>query len=285
MLYRDYVVVLMSICLTSCSGAWQSSDLLKIASWNIRYAPELVTQEAIAESYPWHARVLGMGQMIEELDVTILATQEGNREQLSSLSKMIPNLEMVEDHRAWSHTFFPSFFINVELVTVLASGDLWLSNQPEVIDSKLPSSAWPRMLTWLFAEIEGHDGQWLLINVHLDGTDIGQVKILHQLVFDLVMKYKPNYTILCGDFNASLASETTGSIYQSLFSHFRKYHQPVTYNGHGKPKSGKDWDIDWILTSDSVPFSYQVNRSEHSAYRDLYLSDHDLIRLELAAIR
>ena len=141
------------------------------------------------------------------------------------------------------------------------------------------------MLTWVLVEIEGHNGRWLLINVHLDGTDIEQVEILHRLVFGLVKTHTPTYTILCGDFNASLASETTDPAYRSLFSYFQKYKQQVTYNGHGKAQSGKDWDIDWILTSSNLPLSYQLRRSEHSALQDLYLSDHDLVRLELAASR
>ena len=271
----------MSMYLTSCSGPLETYSVLNIASWNIRYAPELVAKDELVESFPWDSRVVGMGQMVAELDLTILATQEGNKQQLSSLGETLSNLELVDAHRVWSHTFFPSFFINTELVSVLFSGDLWLSDQPEVVDSKLPSSAWPRMLTWLIVEIDGHDGQWLLVNVHLDGTDIGQVKILHQLVFNLVEKYTPTYTILCGDFNASLASQTSNPIYQSLFGYFQKYHQSATYNGHGKPKSGKDWDIDWIVTSKNVPASYQVRRSQYSAFRELYLSDHDLVILEL----
>ena len=279
------MVVFVSICLTSCSDPFQYTQLLNIASWNIRYAPELVTNDAPAESFPWSSRVLGMGKMLAELDLTILATQEGNKQQLSDLDETLPNLEMIDAHRVWSTTFFPSLFVNTELVSVVASGDLWLSNQPEVVDSKLSSSAWPRMLTWALVEIEGHNGRWLLINVHLDGTDIEQVEILHRLVFGLVKTHTPTYTILCGDFNASLASETTDPAYRSLFSYFQKYKQQVTYNGHGKAQSGKDWDIDWILTSSNLPLSYQLRRSEHSALQDLYLSDHDLVRLELAASR
>ena len=100
----------MSICLTSCSDPFQHTQLLNIASWNIRYAPELVTNDAPTESFPWRSRVLGMGKMLAELDLTILATQEGNKQQLSDLDETLPNLEMIDIHRVWSTTFFPSFF-------------------------------------------------------------------------------------------------------------------------------------------------------------------------------
>lgn len=282
---KAIAIILTCWLFIGCATKLTPKDSMTIATWNIRFAPEHILPDHSPELYPWHKRAKGIGVKTDKLNISILATQEGNKAQLDELSHQLPALDMVNTHRLWSKNFFPTFFINPTSVTVIDSGDLWLSDTPHIVDSKLPSSKWPHMLTWMVAKIADLEGTWLVTNVHFDGSNDQQVKLLTSIVNRLIEQQKPDHTVLLGDFNYSLQQSLDSNNYKDLHQNFSHMQHGKTYNAHGDFKKKHKWDIDWILTSKHTSKNHITDQIINTArQRDgFYLSDHDLLMLKISS--
>ena len=270
-------------------GTMQNDWTMTVASWNVRFAPETLPVNPKEDSeYPWERRSAAIRQTALGLQVDILATQEGNQTQLYGLADNFA-LELHDVHRTWTSRFFPSFFIRKQAFAMLESGDFWLSHTPEVADSKLAESKWPRMASWVHVSLAKTNSSLLIVNVHMDGDIDAQVSVLIGQIKELRERLNPSYTVLLGDFNSPWQSDTWHRVTQELRLEGVKnghYHRP-SFHGHGASLPNRlNWHIDWILVDPQLQKDFLLSHrliSPRPRGSQFFLSDHDPVVLQIRA--
>ena len=252
---------------------------ITIGTWNVRYAPEVFGD--IDKEYEWESRRHELAKIVKDSNLDILAVQECNRWQLEQIAEVV-HLEM-ELRADWADCFYPTFFFNSKRVKINDQGDLWLSKTPSIPNTKLKESTWPRMLTWIYADIKAVEGPSLLINVHMDGENEAQMEIFNDLLSRLVVDKEPVNIFISGDFNLSQKRFLSKS--SEFYKGFVHHTFANTWNGHGKIK--RQLDIDWILISANIQKNYEVvfRRKEAKIEKDssvFYVSDHDLVLAKIS---
>ena len=103
---------------------------LKIISSNIRYDnPE-------DGEHSWENRKPLLLKIFHDFNPDILGTQEGRELQIKNLARSL-SLKLVDRHRQWiQERMYPCLFINEDKIQVHKSGDIWLSETPEISGSK-----------------------------------------------------------------------------------------------------------------------------------------------------
>jgi endonuclease/exonuclease/phosphatase family metal-dependent hydrolase len=124
------------------------------------------------------------------------------------------------------------------------SGMFWLSETPEVKESKSWGSNFPRVVAWI--KLRNKSGlEFYVFGVHLDTNKVARIKsskLLKKLYKDISSDYP---AIIMGDFNDIPESETHRTLTESLFdSLFGNDSTRPGFSGLGR--SGR---IDWILLS------------------------------------
>ncbi|MGZ3787965.1 MAG: endonuclease/exonuclease/phosphatase family protein [Bacteriovorax sp.] len=247
---------------------------LKITSSNIRYEN---SQDA---DHSWENRRPLLQKIITDFYPDILGTQEGREKQIKSLAAHLP-LALVETHRDWiADRMYPCLYVNEEQIKVKESGDIWLSQTPQIKGSVSFKSAFPRLFTWMRVThlINGQD--YFVVNTHLDHvleeTRINQVNVLIEEVKKLNVLQLP--LILLGDFNDSPKSAIRKMIVEKLYlkDPWIELGIPEESSHHGfKGEECKEFDgdrIDWILIPHA--FASEDIRLEKKSFDNIFPSDH-----------
>ena len=244
---------------------------IKIASINIRF-------ENIADGeHNWPNRLPQLSLFINQLNLDLLGTQEGRKNQIYSLKNEL-NMQIIDSHRDWIDIrMYPTIFYNQKNIEILNSGDIWLSNTPNIPGSSDFQSSFPRLATWATAHYKILKQQFLIINVHLDHVlSQTRIKQAEVLINEIKKINKQNLKIiLMGDFNESPDSELHQNLLTELdlIDHWEKSNQPEQTSHHGfSGKINEGHRIDWILTSSQL--SCEKIYFENNKFNNLYLSDH-----------
>lgn len=229
--------------------------------------------------HAWGSRRPALVEAIEEFDPAILATQEGREPQLRSLADSLKTLKLIDSHRHWiEERMYPCLFINPALVDVIDSGDLWLSETPEVAGSKSFESTFPRLITWVEGTFRANQRSFLAASVHLDhvkaSTRAAQAKVIVEQLFPRLKKDQA--FILMGDFNEppgeevrEVLQENFEELYDPWFI-LDKAEESSHHNMKGEEKPGGR--IDWILVNRLFdPFDIYLDKKQRHG---VYPSDH-----------
>jgi endonuclease/exonuclease/phosphatase family metal-dependent hydrolase len=250
---------------------WSIIDQMKVMSINIRF-------ENDQDEHPWSKRRHLIQDIVDEFQPFIFGTQEGRQAQLNNLASLVPSYQLIDQHRDWiDERMYPCLFVNKEHFDVKSSGDIWLSETPDVPGSKSFDSAFPRLCTW--AKTQTKSGQNILFaNVHLDHmkteTRQGQARVL----CEELAKVSDDDTsiILMGDFNEGPDGEVR-KIINSGFSQVQdgwlNLKQPEETSFHkfkGALPEGKR--IDWILNSPEL--SIEKIQLDKRQVDNIYPTDH-----------
>jgi endonuclease/exonuclease/phosphatase family metal-dependent hydrolase len=104
---------------------------------------------------------------------------------------------------------------------LIDSGTYWLSETPEVVNSKLEESKYVRIMTYVVLERKSDGVKFVHVNTHLNSTpelNLRQVQIMLDLVNEKIYsKHGKLPTFYTGDFNADPASENNDG-YKYLIS-------------------------------------------------------------------
>lgn len=221
----------------------------------------------------WSKRKDHLAKTLLSHSPLIIGTQEGREPQLREMGNLLPGYSLHDLNREWlSERMYPSFFVKEKTVTVLDSGDFWLSETPHIPGSCSFESAFPRLCTWIKVEI--HQTSLLVANVHLDhvklSTRLEQVRVLSEEI----RKIKKNEKlIILGDFNDSPQSVLRNHLLSNFPTLFDPWREPEESSHH--PFTGDHPDgsrIDWILIEDQFKNSkIKMLKDSHQGY---WPSDH-----------
>jgi endonuclease/exonuclease/phosphatase family metal-dependent hydrolase len=209
----------------------------------------------------------------------VIATQEGRLEQLKDLESILVDYDLVDSHRSWiGERMYPSFFIKKNQFEIITSGDIWLSETPEIAGSKSFNSAFPRLFTYLKFQPVNSAQNLFLVNTHFDHvksqTRVEQAKVLASEVRRFWSNDCP--VVVMGDFNDSPESEvrrTVVSGFPGLQDSWKLYNSQEETSHHsfqGEMQNGAR--IDWLLVDEKLKvLSSKMDKSQENG---LYPTDH-----------
>lgn len=186
---------------------------------------------------------------------------------------------MIDQHRSWiGERMYPTIFVESEAFEYIASGDLWLSETPNIAGSQSFDSAFPRLMTWAKLQIKNSELNLLVINTHLDHikseTRVSQIKVLCREIKKLL---EQNFSlILMGDFNDSPDSEVRKILLeefpglQDAWSIFHSTEETSYHSFQGTMENGAR--IDWIMLDEKIKaLSASMDKSVRNG---IYPTDH-----------
>jgi len=217
---------------------------------------------------------------------SLIATQEGRFHQLTELNHSLPSHDIIDQHRSWiAERMYPTFFINHHFFEFLGSGDLWLSETPEIAGSISFNSSFPRLMTWSYLQIKNSTKKIFIVNAHLDHvkqeTRISQV----QVMLEQIRKYwdPASALIIMGDFNDGPEGDVRKLIekeFSFLIDPWKKFNSFEESSHHGfKGEEQNGARIDWILIPDNLDVSKCT--MDKSNIRGKFPSDHFPIICEI----
>lgn len=245
-----------------------------VGTCNIRYAAD------DSENH-WPTRLPLLAETIRKAAPKVLGTQEGWEWQLRELEAELPEHSIVDENRYWmEERMYPSLFVT-EDATVHRSGDVWLSETPDLPGSRSFGSAYPRLMCWAELSFPESPG-FICANLHLDHlssqTRVRQIEVALDALGELAGKEIP--LCLMGDFNdppggavARRIIRKSPSLGIHLYDPWQLLEQPESSSYHGFGTADDSWSrIDWILLSDhfhSLSIDY-----ERDCEPPVYPSDH-----------
>lgn len=243
--------------------------MIKILCSNIRFDNPADAENA------WPNRKNLLANKIRSLSPSIFGTQEGREPQLRELEDLVDH-NISDINREWiEERMYPCLF---SLETPIESGDIWLSDTPNVPGSKSFDSMFPRLATW------GLFKNYMLCNVHLDhdkeSTRLQQAKVLINEILKIKRENTP--LILMGDFNTHPESEVYETLIRDLDLEdpWKKLGVKEESSFHLFQGSNPDgYRIDWILHTRE--FSAKTIKLIKDHQGDVYLSDHFPVYCEL----
>lgn len=227
----------------------------------------------------WPFRKSYLAQTLLKHSPQIIATQEGRILQLNELSTILKDFELIDQHRSWiGERMYPTIFIQDDTFEYLASGDVWLSETPDIAGSRSFESTFPRLMTWTKLQLKNSAQTFMIINTHLDHvkseTRYEQIKVLSCEVKKI---WDPTSAlIIMGDFNDSPLSAVRETLIkefpdlQDAWSLFNATEESSHHSFAGETQNGSR--IDWILVDGRLKVS--ACQMDKSSENGIYPTDH-----------
>ncbi len=228
--------------------------------------------------HQWKYRKNILAEIINDFKPHLLGTQEGWKPQIYDFLHSL-NLKLADNHREWIlERMYPCIFYNPEEIEVIESGDIWLSETPEVPASISFNSAFPRLCTWIKGIFKKSQTPFIYVNTHLDHSNEEprreQIKVLMSEIEKVNSENHP--LILSGDFNESPScdvrkeiSERWPSLQDPWFKH--KGEEEDSHHKFGIPRNNGS-RIDWILLDKK--FNATKIKLDKSSKDGIFPSDH-----------
>jgi endonuclease/exonuclease/phosphatase family metal-dependent hydrolase len=204
--------------------------------------------------HTWARRKELLAQTLSEHEPDIIGTQEGREPQLREFFDLLPEHSILDSHRDWlDNRMYPSIFYNPAKMEVKSSGDIWLSETPDVPGSSSFQSTFPRLATWGdFFHVQS-SLYFFIVNVHLEHTseDIREKQI--EVLLNEIPKKNLNNSpvIFIGDFNSPPTEKVRKKIDTSEFDIYDPWEklqlkEETSYH-HFKGQIDNGSRIDWVL--------------------------------------
>lgn len=227
----------------------------------------------------WPYRREFLAEILQAHKPSLISTQEGRYHQLNDLLGLLKNFQLIDHHRSWiDERMYPSIYLHQDSFEHLSSGDVWLSETPDVAGSASFDSAFPRLMTWSYLQPKNTSGKILIVNTHLDHvkqqTRLGQIGVLIkeiQKIWD-----KNSNLVIMGDFNDgpdSLVRTSLVKAFPQLQDAWKLHNEGEETSHHafqGEVQNGTR--IDWILTDNRLKVI--DCKMDKSLRNGLYPTDH-----------
>jgi len=226
--------------------------MIKVVSTNIRF------DNPADGEHDWKGRREILTDCLQDFSPDIFGTQEGWENQLYDLLSLMNEYEICDGHRNWiQDRMYPSIFVKKGVFDIHKSGDIWLSETPDIPASKSFNSAFPRLCTWIIATHIASNKKIIFVDVHLDHLETQtrqeQIKVLIKEITTVNSESLP--IILLGDFNESPTEKVRELLDNSQLNLFDPWlelghkEEPSHHGFKGFREDGTR--IDWILCDKS----------------------------------
>lgn len=211
----------------------------------------------------WSRRKQAVAALLERQSPHLLATQEGLSHQLADVDAALPGWRRVGlDRRGDGSDEHTAIHYDPRRLLLVAWGDLWLSDTPELPGSATWGNRLPRMATWARFTDQETGRSFTLVNTHLDHESAASRE---RAAAFLAARFPD--AVLVGDFN-----DAPGSRPHALLTQDRHDLQDGSEQGtyHGFSGTGRS-RIDWILAPKGI---HGVARTLVPSAGERMVSDH-----------
>lgn len=261
---------------------FSQNNHLTCVSFNVRY-------DNPADTYTWNHRKENISKLFRDTSPDIIGMQEVLENQLSDLSKSLPDYQHIgvaRDDGKNQGEYCPIFF-KKERFKPISSGTFWLSQTPNKVSMGW-DAACHRIVSWAKLLDNQSHTKILFVNTHLDHLGV----IAQREGAKLISQWIKNNSngekvILSGDFNINDTSEAYRIIANDSSLILNDTHKVaqnkvgVDYSFHnfGKIELSQRQKIDFIFVDKTFTVKMSNIISETSQYG--IISDHNLVLVEL----
>jgi endonuclease/exonuclease/phosphatase family metal-dependent hydrolase len=228
-----------------------NAQKMTVATYNLRLQTDADSGNL------WTQRAPVIASLIRFHGFDIFATQEGFRNQLEDIKKILPEYEFYgvgrdDGKQAGEHS---AIFFRKDRFTVAKNGDFWLSETPDQPSKGWDATCCNRICSWVYLTDKMTMRNFYFFSAHFDHQ--GQVARVEssKLILQRINSIAGNEPVIfAGDLNGNQQSEWYRNIEGSelLDDTFRQtnfsYVNNGTFNGFGKTLSSNDI-IDHIFIS------------------------------------
>jgi endonuclease/exonuclease/phosphatase family metal-dependent hydrolase len=248
------------------------AQTLRVVSFNVRLP--LASDGADA----WENRKDIFVEAVRRLDPDVMGTQELWRIQGDYVVEKLPEYKWFGMDRRGGHgDEHMGVFYKPAKLTVIESGDFWLSPTPEVPGSRAWDIDYPRMVTWALFEIHSNKRRFYFYNTHFPHRQQDQAaRIECAKIIAARLRALPGDVpvILTGDFNTQLGDEVHQVLTPYLTDAWQKAAKRSGPEGtfhafKGTPTGPR---IDWILCRGN--FAAEEVQTDTFNQNGRYPSDH-----------
>lgn len=270
----------MGICLfmVALFAAPSCAEDLRVMSFNIRYGAAKDGDDH------WKKRNWLVADTVRKFNPDLLGTQETLKFQADYLERQLRDYTYFGRSRMKTPNEHCGIFFRTDRFTQLAGGHFWLSESPEIPESKSWDSSLPRMASWVLLNdrLDEAARPILFVNTHFDHRGkvarLESAKLIRQRIDRLRAISDNPLVVVTGDFNTPEGSEPYNAFLEGnadLIDSYRAKHpeksdEEGTFNGfRGRTGGGR---IDWVLASpDFGVLSAEIDRHQEEGR---YPSDH-----------
>ncbi len=252
---------------------------MRVMSYNIRY------KNTIDSINGWEYRKENVAALIRYHQADVIGLQEAQSDQLADLEKLLPEFAWYGVSRMEGKTGeFTAIFYRKSRFTLKKSGTFWLSETPDVKESKSWDAFYPRVASWCELKDKAAKKTFFFFNTHFDHRgEIARQKSA-EVILQQIRRYTVRHTgqsavILTGDFNAtpeSIAYQNLtkdGILKDALGLSETPHYGPVrTSSGFFVRKEPLRAKIDYVFVNDKVRVLQHATITDQQEGR--YYSDH-----------
>lgn len=244
---RFWLIVLMGLAASLLASGPARAQPLRVMTFNVRLP---VDSDGANR---WEARRALMAKAVARERPDLIGTQELYPRQGDDLVARLPQYAWFGQGRRGGkgEDEYMGVFYRKDRLRVLASGDFWLSDTPEVPGSITWGNLHPRMVTWARFQRIADGATFVFYNTHLPyrGEDETARTLGAALIAERLKQLSADEpVILAGDFNTLPESATyallTATLTDAWTAAPRRSGPPATFHNF----TGKaDRRLDWIL--------------------------------------
>lgn len=188
----------------------------------------------------WRHRRDAAARLIARAAPHVLGTQEALAHQLADLDERLPHLRRVgTDRQGDGSDEHNAIYYDPRRLLLVAWGDLWLSDTPELPASRSWGNRLPRIATWARLTDQESGRSFTIVNTHLDHES----QDARDRAAEMLDARFPD-AILLGDFNDAPGSAPHRVLTRTRRDVLEPHRRGTFHRFTGAPRGDR---IDWIL--------------------------------------
>lgn len=226
-------------------------DRFRVLTFNLRFDRSVRDETRPGDPDHWPDRIPLVQRLLTEQQPTILAVQEALPHMLPVVAAALGDgyLQLGRGRGKDGGGEASALYVDQARFDVERSGQLALSDTPDVPGSKSWGNTLPRIATWARLRDRTSDRRLFVVNTHFDHKSANSQRRSAEML-SLLVEDAELPAVLTGDFNVGPGSAPyrllTGT---SLRDTWQGPEQP-TYHGYQQPPIGDR--IDWILATEDL---------------------------------
>lgn len=244
-------------------------------SYNIRY------KNTIDSINNWDDRKENVAALIRYHGADVIGVQEAQPDQMGDLEKLLPDFAWYGVPRVEGKSGeYTAIFYRKDRFDRLDAGTFWMSETPNVKESKSWDAFYPRTASWCKLKDKKSKKTFFFFNTHFDHRGrVARVKSAETIRQQISLLAKNSPVIITGDFNATPDSEPyqkitedkkfTDALQVSETPHYGPVNTSSGFFVRREPNRAK---IDYIFVNDRIRVLQHATITDQQEGR--YYSDH-----------